>query len=202
MSEQALLTAVRDANAAGSADARAQGRAALEQLLERNYDWIMRMCLAEFGNTALAQDSCQEVLLRISKGIPSFKGDSKLSTWIFVILKRTFADMRHKSVKRSQRFALEGDQQTLDRLSADSVGESAGNPERDLLADEKRRRLMSLIRELPQKQREAVLLHYFEDLPVEQAAERIGCSVSSLKTHLFRARKKLGEVIELQGERN
>ncbi|MCB0345975.1 MAG: RNA polymerase sigma factor [Bdellovibrionales bacterium] len=202
MSEVALLAAVRGAAAEASAEARASGRAAIEQLLERNYDWIMRMCLAEFGNSAIAQDCCQEVLLRISKGLHSFKGDSKLTTWIFVILKRTVADVRRKAIKQHQRFSLEGDQAQLDRISteADTSTAQSQTPERKLIADEKRERLIELIRSLPDKQRTAVLLHYFEDLSVEQAAERIGCSVSSLKTHLFRARKKLSEAFDELGE--
>lgn len=198
MSEEALLSAVREAHAARSAETRAAGRAALEQLLERNYDWIMRMCLAEFGSSAAADDCSQEVLLRISKGISSFKGDSKLSTWIFVILKRTIADVRRKSLRQNQRFALEGEDSKLEVLSAHSTAAQElrqESPERRVLDEEQREGVLELVRSLPGKQRQAVLLHYFEDLSVEEAAGRMDCSVSSLKTHLFRARKKLAELL-------
>ena len=58
-----------------------------------------------------------------------------------------------------------------------------------------RSELEAAIAKLSNRQRQAVLLHYIEDLSVEQGAERMGCSISSFKTHLLRARERLRELV-------
>ena len=89
-------------------------------------------------------------------------------------------------------------------MTESSLGESSadttaielaadGGPSADfrLVQDEERQMLTGMIAELPERQRHAVTLHYFEGLSVEEAAHRLGCSPSSVKTHLSRARQAL-----------
>jgi len=51
------------------------------------------------------------------------------------------------------------------------------------------------LRRLPHSQRAAVVLHYFEGMPVKEIAELLGCAEATAKVHLHRARKRLAEIL-------
>lgn len=174
-----------------SAEAMLEGRAALDELLRRNYDWIMRICLAELRSQSLALDCAQEVLMRIASSITRFRGDSKVSTWIYVILRRTINDFRRKQASYDARIASH---------DAELVNQQEGDPLRApdaiILRNEQHDVILRLLDKLPARQREAITLHYLEDMSVQDAAKLCGCSESSFKTHLFRARAKLKASLE------
>ena len=62
-------------------------------------------------------------------------------------------------------------------------------------------RLWAAVRQLPQRQAQAIALHYLEDLPVREIATVIGCSTSSVKVHLRRGRATLSTKIDREDER-
>lgn len=172
-------------------------RSALEELLGRHYDFALRICLAELGIPSMAEDCAQEVMIQVAKSISGFRGNSKFSTWLFIIVRRTVSRFRKKAKRQLAELAPTDDFALEEKVNSnvfDKPGELG--PEQDLIGAESRTELLNQVRSLPEKQRYAVMLHYFEDCSVEEAAERLGCSVSSLKTHLFRARKKLKLILE------
>ncbi len=164
------------------------GRIALEELLRRHADWLGRLCLFEVRSPALAADCLQEVLLEIARSIPSFEGRSALRTWMFVIARRVCRRLRKRDHDRDYRFPL-GTAEDV------SVNAEPAVPQRDEIArlelSERQHLVLESVRALPEKQRLAVMCHYFEDLSVESTAARLGCSVGAVKTHLFRARERL-----------
>ncbi|MCB0322446.1 MAG: RNA polymerase sigma factor [Bdellovibrionales bacterium] len=188
MTEVELLELVQRAPAGETV----RGRDALEELLGRHYEWMLRLCLLELRDNALAVDCAQEALVQAAQSIRAFRGRSSLKTWLFVIVKRRIARFRRKELRFRERFvAVEPEDVANNPDPSRSV-------ERQLLATEENRRLAALVKLLPENQRFAVWLHYFEDLSIEQCAERIGCKASTVKTHLFRARSNLKSMIEQQ----
>ena len=156
------------------------------RILTENFQWLSRMCLFAVRDPAEAEDCLQEVLKEIAGSYRSFSGGSLVTTWIFTVAKRTIGRFQKKAWRyRSQ--------QQLGREH--DVAEDERAAERIEPAIEQRE-LEQAIAQLSERQRQAVLLHYIEDLSVEQGAERLGCSVSSFKTHLTRARERLRELIE------
>ena len=202
MSEAQLLEIIRSASREDTRSLSQQydAREALEQILRAHYDWIARMCFYELNDKNLAGDCVQEIMIEISKSICGFDGRSTLKTWIFSIARRTIYRMRKKQAKRSSRLVL---------MSERARGEESGpgaeikaeqsNPEEKNICGEQGEQLVRLVQQLPEKQRYAVMLHYFEDMSVEDAAKSLKCSPASLKTHLFRARKKLKAMVEQSG---
>lgn len=81
--------------------------------------------------------------------------------------------------------------------SLDQVGERASPAREGDVAV--RLDLHALVRGLPARQRDAVLAFYFEDLPVAQVADRLGCSESTTRVHLHHARRSLARAIGEQG---
>jgi RNA polymerase sigma factor (sigma-70 family) len=65
-----------------------------------------------------------------------------------------------------------------------------------LIDDQTQQQLLNLVRSLPERQREAIMLHYFEDRPVEEGAALMECTVSTFKVLLHQGRKRLGTLLE------
>ncbi len=161
-------------------------RPGIDQVLAEHFSWLSRMCLFSVRDPSAAEDCLQEVLKEIAGSYPSFSGGSKVTTWMFTIAKRTISRFR----KKAWRY---GSRQVLGREHDAAEDEIAVEPPDGAF---EREQLEKAITQLSERQRQAVMLHYIEDLSVEQGAERMGCSVSSFKTHLLRARERLRELIE------
>ena len=162
-------------------------RSLVEEVLGRHYQWIVGFCLSEIADSEVALDTAQEIMMQIAKSIGNFRGDSKLSTWIYTISRRQIVKSRNKHKTLRNRFLLSKPE--LEAPSEDSGVEQL------LLKEESKRSLLKKVRALPEKQRHCVELHYFEDLSIKDVAERLGCSESTVKTHLLRARKKLQDTL-------
>ncbi|HQH28131.1 MAG TPA: sigma factor, partial [Oligoflexia bacterium] len=67
----------------------AEARQSLGCLVERQYDWLMRMCLFETSSRELAEECVQQIMLELTKSIGSFSFRSSLKTWLFAIARRT-----------------------------------------------------------------------------------------------------------------
>ena len=171
-------------------------RQIVEQLLGRHYDWVTQLCLSEISDSGVALDCAQEIMIQVAKGLISFRGESKLSTWIYTISKRQIFKSRNRHKKLRSRFLLSKgsrdrgeDSGTLEAIS------TAPGADELILKDEQQKQLLKLVQRLPQKQRHSIALHYFEDMPVKDIAQRLGCSEATVKTHLHRGRKKLEELV-------
>ena len=151
--------------------------------------------MVEFRDPIAALDCLQEILIEIAKSLPSFDGLSNIRTWMFVVAKRTVYRVRKKTKTREERFPL-GIETDVASGAAPSLENRS--TEELLIQSEEQRRLLRLIRELPEKQRYSIFFHYFEDLSVEDTAARLNCSTGSVKTHLFRGRQKLKELLETE----
>ncbi len=67
------------------ARARAQDREALEALLSRHQPWVFNLAVRMLYQQADAEDATQEILIKVLKALPSFRGESKLTTWLYRI---------------------------------------------------------------------------------------------------------------------
>ena len=208
MTEAELLTAIggnqRESAVSGLEQSGfgsiAKTQPAVEELLRRHYEWLSRLCFFEYRNGAAALDGLQEVLIEVAKSLQNFDGRSSIRTWMFVVARRTMMRFRKRDRKREQRFPLGKETDVADYGGA-PLDESirAKSTEEVLIASEEQRNLLRLIRELPEKQRYSIFFHYFEDLSVEETAARLQCSAGSVKTHLFRGRQRLKELLEAGG---
>ena len=186
MTDAELLSAVRTEG---------QSKAALNELLSRQYHWLSRMCFVEFRETNAALDCLQDIMIEIAKSISRFDGRSELKTWIYVIAKRTIYRHRRKASKLRERFPL-GKEDDISSSDSSALMRSTSDSEKLILTSESNQQLLSRISELPEQQRHAVLFHYFEDLSVEDTAARMGCAAGTVKVHLFRARNNLRNLLE------
>ena len=137
---------------------------------------VFHLALSILGNREQAEDASQEIFLRIWRALPSYRGASSLSTWIFSIARNaSLTALKRAAAKRT--FSLEepGTLAAAERREPD-------RPSPDLAA---------LVRQLPEKQRQVVTLFYMEERSYEEVARLLDLPMGTVKTHLFRARKEL-----------
>ena len=160
------------------------------ELLLRSYgDKVFRLCCAMLGTRALAEETAQEVFIRIWKALPGYRGESSISTWIYAIARNTCLTAL-KSKASSAAFSLDIPQV---RLAAEHT--LAGRPAPDRTLD-----VMRYVAELPQNYREVVLLYHMEEKSYEEVAAMLGLPLGTVKTNLHRARKQLAEAISAASE--
>ena len=145
-----------------------------------------------------AEDLTQETFVKVSQAFESFRGESKLSTWIYRIATNTALDrMRSPSFQRN----ASADQ--MDMLKLEDIGEMpdcdpvSGEKtiplERQCVKDEMGRCLLGYIDKLPESYRTVLLLSDMEALSNKEIAEILGVSLDTIKIRLHRARERLRE---------
>jgi RNA polymerase sigma-70 factor (ECF subfamily) len=162
-----------------------------EQLVSRYQDAVYGMARRFVGDAADAEDLAQEAFLRTFRGLESFKGDAKFSTWLYRIAWNLCADALRRA-RRPGRTAT-----SLD--DAGDVVDEREDVAQGLLDTEEKRRVRRAIDGLDEIYRAVVVLLYDQKLSYEQIAAVLGVPVKTVETRLYRARRQLRE--SLGGER-
>src|SRR5512132_3821490 len=128
---------------------------AFEELVIAHQHRVFGVALRMLGSRAEAEELAQEVFLRAHRAIADFRGDAKLSTWLYAIASRLCLNRLTSSEGRMSRARAEG----LDRLPA-----AGGEPGADLERSEREAALHRAIAELPEDRRIVVVLRDIEGL--------------------------------------
>ena len=149
-------------------------------LVSEHQTSLLRMCYLILHDSGLAEDAVQETFVKAYRALPAFRGQSSHKTWLMRIAINTCRDMQRGSwLKHLSR-----------TVSLDQLAEPSESFSEDALA------VNIGIAGLPVKLREAVLLYYYQDMTIEEAAEALGISVSSVAERLKRAKEKLRESLK------
>lgn len=155
----------------------------------RSY-FLQRGCSAEE-----ARDLRQEVLLRVHRGIGSFRGESKFKTWLFEIADHVFQnELRRRTTGKRQ-----GDEISIDTGGKDEQGKPAPfePPPKaptaldDVLKRERIERLSRAIQDLPPKMRACFQLRYEQGRKYDEIARLTNVSIDTVKAHLHQAKVRL-----------
>ncbi|MFQ5600489.1 MAG: RNA polymerase sigma factor [Candidatus Krumholzibacteriia bacterium] len=177
--------------------ATAQGEArALRVLVERWSPRVLAFLARALGSRSDAEDLAQETFLRLYRAAPRYRAEGRFSAWLFRIAGNL---ARQEIRKRKVRgFFLGGrqpdEQELLDSLPAPRHFDAAG-PLHDA---ETRAALSRAIARLPERQRLAVLLRYFEEMRVRDIAEVLGTSVHAAESLLARGTRRLRRELRAQ----
>ncbi len=144
---------------------------------ERLY-WHVRGFMCSHEDT---DDLLQEIFIKVWSALPSFRGDSRLFTWIYRIATNETLNWLHKQKVRSMlRF------ESLDTVLAEKIEDDPY-----FNGDEAQRRLCKAIAKLPAKQKAVFTMRYFDELPYEDISEILGTSVGALKASFHFAVEKI-----------
>lgn len=150
---------------------------------------VYNLALRMTGNPEDAQDMSQEAFIKAFNSLASFRGDSKLSVWLYRIVSNVCLDFL-RSRKRKQTVSLnmddgEGGNSELEIPDLSAMPEEELN--RRLTREAVRKGLLSL----PEDQREILLLREIEGLSYDEIAQALGLEAGTVKSRIFRARKRL-----------
>ena len=154
-------------------------KAELEKLHPASFGWAMSCCR---HNRADAEEVLQIVYLKILQGKAVYRGESKLQTWLFAVIRNTAIAEHRKQLFRS---------------SNDSPGAAVDHqPESELERSELQQRFQQALAQLPARQRETLHLVFYQDLSLSEAAEVMNVSVGSARRHYERGKKRLREALD------
>lgn len=171
-------------------------RQAFSQLIDNYQQKVFATCLSFVPNKEDAEDLAQEVFVEIFNSIHKFKGDSKLSTWIYrITTNKCLESIRKQNTKK--RFAfLQSITGSLIPLDKANYFTDMNHPGILLENKEKGETLYQAINHLPASQRIVFTLHKIDGLSYKEIGEITKKSVSSVESLMFRAKKNLQELLE------
>ena len=158
---------------------------AFQELVDRYKDLVFALIARTVINRSLAEDLAQDVFLRIHRGLPYFRGEARLSTWIY----RIVANVCLQEHGRPPAAVSIDDERT--RVMATRSG-----PDRQFGDLELRDRLEKAIAQLPAQQRLLVAAHYLQGVQYEDLAEALRLPLGTVKTQLYRAKQQLRRLLE------
>jgi len=169
--------------------AKAGDRDAFAALVSAYEGKIYNLALRYLGNREDAMDASQEVFLRVFRFLPGFQEESGFSTWIYRIGVNVCKDMLAKRAKRGE-LSLELPDEEEDYRTAE-VADSRYDPEAIVEQADLRESLAEAIGQLPQQQREMIVLRDIQGLSYEEIGQVLSLESGTVKSRLSRARENL-----------
>ncbi len=169
--------------------AKAGDRDAFAALVSAYEGKIYNLALRYLGNREDAMDASQEVFLRVFRFLPGFQEESGFSTWIYRIGVNVCKDMLAKRTRRGE-LPLEVPDEDEDYRTAE-VADSRYDPEAITEQADLRQTLAEAIAQLPQQQREMIVLRDIQGLSYEEIGQVLSLEAGTVKSRLSRARENL-----------
>jgi len=160
---------------------------AFGELVSRHQRAVYGIVSRLIDNREDVDDAVQEVFVRAYSALRSFRRDAAFSTWLHrIAVNTTIKHMRlvSRRVTTSVDDPESGIAETLAALASES-------PENLSQQRDRQRSLREAVRELPEKHRVVVSLHYFQDMPCEEIAKALGCSKGTVWSRLHYGCRKL-----------
>jgi RNA polymerase sigma-70 factor (ECF subfamily) len=160
---------------------------AFQELVDRYKDLVFALIARTVPDRSRAEDIAQDVFLRIHRGLPYFRGEARLSTWIYRIVANV---------------CLQDHARAAGPASAVSLDDERGAPRAPSASDrqfgdfELRDQLEKAIARLPANYRLLIAAHYLKGVQYEDLAEALQLPLGTVKTQLYRAKQQLRRLLE------
>ncbi len=176
--EQALIERIRSGDTTG-----------FDDLVKEHTGKIVGLAWRLVGHREDAEDLAQEAFLRLYRSLPDFRGDSRISTWLYRTTTRLAIDyLRRERIKRKV-FFFRQDNNAPDPV--DLASDSRRNPGREFQSQEAMTSLQQSLKKLSSRQQVIFTLRHYEGLALKEIAEHLGLETGTVKAHLHRAVKQL-----------
>ncbi len=171
-----------------------------QQIFKEYQPKILRYLIRLTGKYE-AEDLSQEVFIKVESGLKNFRGESKLSTWIYRIATNTAVDrMRNPSFKYKVNEVIPSEPVQKDDLDTEDqdlfTGEKAESTDQQYVRKEMNSCIRNYIENLPENYRTVVILSELEALKNKEIAEILNLSLDTVKIRLHRARAQLRKKLE------
>jgi RNA polymerase sigma-70 factor (ECF subfamily) len=166
---------------------------AFEELVARHRDKVYARAYSILRNEDDALDASQEGWVKIWQRLAQFHGDSTFATWITRIVINLCLDHLRKQKRRQA--------ESIEQMEDDAGGVERQmpvvitNPTEGLERTELRQRIDQALAQMTAEHRTALILHEFEELEYKEIAQRMGCSIGTVMSRLFYARRRLAALL-------
>tara|TARA_R110000850_G_scaffold167796_7_gene292851 strand:+ start:925 stop:1548 length:624 start_codon:yes stop_codon:yes gene_type:complete len=165
---------------------------AFEALVEIHQGPVIGTVAKMLGGASEAEDIAQQVFVRIWKSAGRYEPQAKFTTWLFTITRNlVFNEVRRR--KRKPTVSVEEREEESHQVVEDVHTIS---PDKDVLHAELEAAVDEAIQALPEKQRLAIVLRRYEEMPYDEISGVLSMSVPAVKSLLFRARTQLKESLQ------
>ncbi len=158
---------------------------AFHELVDRYKDLVFALIARTVQDRGRAEDLAQEVFLRVHRGLPYFRGEARLSTWIY----RIVANVCVQEHQRPPANVSLDDQSAGPRFGPAAT-------DRQFSDFELRDRLEKAIARLQPNYRLLIAAHYLEGVQYEELAQALDLPLGTVKTQLHRAKQQLRRLLE------
>ena len=167
--------------------------AAFEELVARHRDKIYARAFSMLRNEDDATDLSQEAWVKGWQRLHQFQGDSSFATWMTRIVINLCLDQ----LRKNKRIKSE----SIDEMNEETGGVErqmpviTPNPTEGLERGELRQRIDKALGQLSYEHRTVLILHEFEELEYKLIAKKMGCSIGTVMSRLFYARRKMAALL-------
>jgi RNA polymerase sigma-70 factor (ECF subfamily) len=173
--------------------ARRGDQTAFGKLIEAYQRPVYNLAYRMLNNSGEAEEAAQEAFIRAYTRLHTYDPSHKFSTWMLSITSNYCIDLIRK--RRALLLSIDEPLPPHPALMSDRQK----GPEAQMEMSEQQDMVQSLLQELPEDYRQAVVLRYWHEMSYEEIAEMMDTSVSAIKSRLFRARRQLAEVSMASG---
>jgi RNA polymerase sigma-70 factor (ECF subfamily) len=160
----------------------AKDMGAYRALVDKHIPTSLRFAERMLGNRSDAEDVMQDTCLKIWNEAPRWKPQARFSTWLYRVVYNACIDQRRKKIPVSD-------------VALERFADTAINADATIMQRQASEQVRGAMTRLPERQRAALILCYYEELSNQQAADVLGVNLGTLQQLLFRARQNLKELL-------
>ena len=167
---------------------------AFETLVKAHEGFVYNLALRSLRQESDAEDAAQEVFIKAWTSLGSFRGECKFSVWLYRITGNVCTDMLRRRSPAAVSLTLDDDEGgELD------IADTAPTPHEALEKKERGAALQRALDALPEDYRRAIMLREAAGLSYDEIASELKIDIGTVKSRIFRARKKLCEILSADG---
>ncbi|MEH6765392.1 MAG: sigma-70 family RNA polymerase sigma factor [Aequorivita antarctica] len=161
-------------------------------LVDRYKDLVFTLSIRMLKHREEAEEVSQDTFIKVFKALPKFKGDSKLSTWVYKVAYNTCLDRIKKNKKHYNDVAI-------DSFTEHQI-KTVDNALDALEEKEQQQTIQDCLQQLASKDSFLLSLFYFEELSLEEISHIVNMEANTVKVNIHRARKRLAIILKQQLE--
>jgi len=166
---------------------------AFEELVRLHEKKVYALTLRMCGNSEDAADAAQEAFLSAWRGLPSFRGESGFSTWLYRLTSNAAVDHLRKTRRQRTEASLD------DAAQSQDVRDTAPTPQERAESGDLREAVRWGLGELSDEHRRVLMLREYQELSYEEIAGRLNVDLGTVKSRLSRARGALRKILLRSG---
>lgn len=161
-------------------------QAAYRILVDRYLGKLWRLGVNVLGNESEAEEVVQEALLTVWKNRKNWEdGSAKFSTWVYRITLNRCIDLKRKRRPTT-------DTESIELTVACEAHPGADN---SMIRDEQNQKILGLMDSLPENQKNALILFYYEEMDIKEISVRLSTTEQGARSLLKRGRKNLKDLM-------